>query len=158
MESIKASAPRAASANRPHERRDSVGYLDGKVTEAPVRARTMVVFSVDKGVVELAAAAAPATWVIENCRDLHEAGALLMRSAVRLVILDDEAINESMRGWLLDRIHRYAPHALVMYIAASHHPDNERRARAWRVQYYTAKPLDTNRTLRVLSSFVNASV
>jgi DNA-binding NtrC family response regulator len=106
---------------------------------------------------ELAAAAVPATWEVHSCIDPHDARSLLTRPSVRLVIVDDEAIAHSTRGWLLDRIHRYAPHALVIYVAASHDLENERRARASRVQYYTAKPLDTTRTLRVLKSFVNAS-
>ncbi len=105
----------------------------------------------------MAAAAAPSTWAIQNCTDPQEARGALARPGVRLVIMDDEAINESTRGWLLDRIHRYAPHALVIYVAASHDAESERRARASRVQYYTAKPLDQDRTLRVLKSFLNSS-
>jgi DNA-binding NtrC family response regulator len=163
MEQLKASGRRNPGATSESQRAENPAptgeqiYRDGKVAEALGRSRTMVVFSVDQSVVEMAAAAAPSTWAVENCRDPHEARAVLGRPAIRLVILDDEAINESTRGWLLDRIHRYAPQALVIYVAASHDPENERRARASRVQYYTAKPLDTNRTLRVLRSFLNAS-
>jgi DNA-binding NtrC family response regulator len=115
------------------------------------------VFTADKAVEELAAAAVPQTWEVQRCPDSQAAREFLTRPAVRLVVVDDEAIADSTRSWLLDRIHRYAPHALVIYVAGSHDPDNERRARASRVQYYTAKPLDTTLTLRVLKSFVNAS-
>jgi DNA-binding NtrC family response regulator len=132
-------------------------FRDAAVPDVPELARAMVVFSADPRVVEMAAAAAPSTWAVQNCADPHDARGVLARPGVRLVILDDEEINESTRGWLLDRIHRYAPLSLVIYVAASHDLENERRARASRVQYYTAKPLDKDRTLRVLKSFVNSS-
>jgi DNA-binding NtrC family response regulator len=131
---------------------------DGRVPEALGRTRSILLFTADQGVLELAAAAAPPTWEVQSCTDPQAARDLLTRPSVRLVIVDDEAMADSTRAWLLDRIRRYAPHALVIYVAASHDPESERRARASRVQYYTAKPLDTPRTLRVLKSFVNASV
>jgi len=53
-------------------------------------------------------------------------------------------------------VRKNAPHALVAYIAAVHSLEIERRARTYRVQYYTSKPIDRERTLRVLHSFEHA--
>ncbi len=52
----------------------------------------------------------------------------------------------------------FAPSALLIYVAESHQPEAERRARAYAAQYYTAKPLDPDRTLRVLESFLHTIV
>jgi len=97
------------------------------------------------------------SWVMENFADPHEAGAFPLKPSVRIVVIDDEAIEESTRGWLLDQVHIRAPHALVIYIAAIHGPQTERRARTYRVHYYTSKPMDRERTLKVLHSFERAA-
>ncbi len=97
------------------------------------------------------------SWVIEKFTDPHEARAFLLKPGVRIVVIDDEAIEESTRGWLLDQVRKRARHALVAYIAAIHSPETERRARAHSVQYYTSKPMDRERTLRVLHSFEHAA-
>jgi hypothetical protein len=73
------------------------------------------------------------------------------------VVIDDAAIDESSRGWLLGQVHRWAPDALVAYIASAHAPAVERRVRSQGVQYYLSRPVDRERTLRVLRSFVVAA-
>jgi hypothetical protein len=72
------------------------------------------------------------------------------------VVIDDAAIEEPTRGWLLDQVRRLAPSALVAYIASNHTPEIERRARSLGVQYYISRPVDRDRTIRVLHSFVSA--
>lgn len=114
----------------------------------------MVVFSTDKNVLDLAEKALPSSWKLERVENLGFGREILSRPKVALIILDDESVTEESRGWLLDHIRRFAPSALLVYVAARHSPEDEKRARAYAAQYYTAKPLDPDRTLRVLQSFL----
>jgi|SRR5208337_205213 len=121
------------------------------------RRRAIAVFSRDESIVKMIGEGMGDSWVMETFADPHEARAALLKPGVRIVVIDDEAIEESTRGWLLDQVRKWAPHALVAYIAAIHSPENELRARTYRVQYYTSKPMDRERTLRVLHSFERAA-
>ena len=121
------------------------------------RRRAIAVFSRDESLVKIIAEGMSDSWVIEKFTDPHQAPAFLVKPDVRIVVIDDEAIEESMRGWLLDQVRKHALHALVAYIAATHSPETERRARAYSVQYYTSKPMDRERTLKVLHSFEHAA-
>jgi len=125
----------------------------GSPVEGP---RAIAVFSRDESIVKMIAEGM-SDWIIEKFTDPHEARAFLLKPGVRIVVIDDEAIEESTRGWLLDQVRKRARHALVAYIAAKHSPETERRARAYSVQYYTSKPMDRERTLRVLHSFEHAA-
>jgi DNA-binding NarL/FixJ family response regulator len=75
---------------------------------------------------------------------------------VRLVILDDQAANESDRGWLLAQIRRRFPGTSLLYIAESQSDDNERRARTNGAQYYVSRPLAAERFGHVLRSFLQS--
>jgi hypothetical protein len=119
--------------------------------------RAVVIVSSDESLVNFIADNMGESWVVERCADPHRAPAILGRAQVRIVVIDDEAIDESTRGWLFDQVRKRFPQALVAYIAANHSPAAERRARAYDVQYYTSKPLDRVRTLRVLRSFAGAA-
>jgi DNA-binding NtrC family response regulator len=116
----------------------------------------MVVFSSDRDILELVEKALPASWHLERVQKTAVGREILSRPNIQLVIVDDESVPEDSKGWLLDHIRRFAPRALLIYVAASHSPDEEKRARAYAAQYYTAKPLDPDRTLRVLQSFLHA--
>ena len=117
----------------------------------------IAVFTRDDSVVEIIAEGVSDSWVIEKFADPHDGHAFLLKPDVKMVVIDDEALEESMRGWLLDQVRKHALHALVAYIAAIHSPETERRARSYSVQYYTSKPMDRERTLRVLHSFEHAA-
>lgn len=119
--------------------------------------RAIAVLSGDESIVKMIDEGLKNPWVMEKFTDPHEARRFLIKPGVRIVVIDDETVEESMRGWLLDQVRKWAPHALVAYIAATHSPENERRARTYRVQYYTSKPTDRERTLRVLHSFERAA-
>lgn len=119
--------------------------------------RAVVVVSSDPAVVNFIAENMGDSWVVEHCADPHRAPFMLGRADVKIVVIDDDLIDESTRGWLFDQVHKRLPHALVAYIAAHHSPAAERRARAYNVQYYTSKPLDRERTLKVLRSFAGAA-
>jgi response regulator of citrate/malate metabolism len=105
----------------------------------------------------MAAEAAGKNWVVTQSSDISHAHEVLSRLRVRLVVIDDEQIEPPVRGWLLEQVRKHAAAALVIYIAAEHDLDGERRARAHPVQFYTARPLDADRVRRVLESFVRAA-
>lgn len=75
---------------------------------------------------------------------------------VRLVILDDQAVEENDRTWLLSRIRRCLPGASLLYIARNQSETNEKRARANGAHYYASKPLSFERFGYVLQSFLRA--
>lgn len=87
---------------------------------------------------------------IEVRFDAPSAREFLFERNVRLVIVDDGAVADGERGWLLDQIRHRLPDAFIIYLASQHGPDVEKRARAHGVLYYTAKPVDTGRLTQVL--------
>ena len=125
----------------------------------PVRttAPTLVLFSADKDLTALVRKTVKAPWKVELCEDPAIGREALSRPSVRLVIVDDGAVDEEARGWLLDRIRKFVPQAFLIYIASAHSESDERRARGYSAQYYTAKPLDADRTARVIESFVRTA-
>jgi DNA-binding NtrC family response regulator len=129
----------------------------GSVSGESLQRMSIVVFSRDESIVKLIAEGMGDSWLMQTFADPNEARASLLKPGVRIVVIDDEAIDESTRGWLLDQVRKWAPQALVVYIAATHSDQTERRTRTYRVQYYTSKPIDRERTLRVLHSFERAA-
>jgi DNA-binding response OmpR family regulator len=79
----------------------------------------------------------------------------LQLADVRLVIVDDEAVSESDRGWLLGQIHRNLNKATLLYVADSHSVENERRARSNGAHYYTVKPIQSDELTGVLKGFMS---
>jgi hypothetical protein len=75
---------------------------------------------------------------------------------VRLVILDDQAVEENDRSWLLTRIHKRLPGVSLLYIAGNQSDTNEKRARANGAHYYVSRPLSFERFGYVLQSFLRA--
>jgi hypothetical protein len=101
----------------------------------------LMVFSTDKLVINIAAAAVPVSWQVDNCRDSKGARTALRISGMELAVIDDGAINDWRLAWLAGQIRWRAPDALVVYIASAHSPEIEKRARSFGADYYTAKPL-----------------
>jgi len=130
-----------------------------RATEASrATAPTLVLFSADKELTALVRKTVKAPWKVELCEDPAIGREALSRPSVRMVIVDDGAVDEEARGWLLDRIRKFVPQAFLIYIASAHSESDERRARGYSAQYYTAKPLDADRTARVIESFVRTAV
>ncbi len=127
------------------------------VDASPRAAPTLVLFSSDRELIAMVRKSIQKPWKIELCEDPAIGREALSRPSVRLVIVDDGAVDEEARGWLLDRIRKFVPQALLIYIASSHSEADERRARGYSAQYYTAKPLDQVRTSRVIESFARAA-
>jgi DNA-binding response OmpR family regulator len=75
-------------------------------------------------------------------------------AGVRLVIVDDEAVTERDRGWLLGQVRRNLNEAILLYVASSHSVENERRARGHGAHYYTAKPVNRDELTMVLKGFM----
>ena len=75
---------------------------------------------------------------------------------VRLVILDDQTVEENDRGWFLAQIRRHFSGGALLYIAGNQSDDNEKRARTNGAHYYVSKPLSLERFGYVLQSFLQA--
>jgi DNA-binding response OmpR family regulator len=156
---MRESSPKRMSAVHRHHRdrrtEPAASLPAGKSLRVP--APTLVLFSSDKELTALVRATVRAPWKIELCEDPAIGREVLSRPSVRLVIVDDGAVDEEARGWLLDRIRKYVPQALLIYIASTHTEADERRARGYSAQYYTAKPLDLDRTARVIGAFARTA-
>ncbi len=132
-------------------------YLTRDGARAPLAVqRTAVVFSQDDAIFTLIADGLGNGWRLDRCAEAGRARASLVQAGVGIVVIDDGAIEEGTRGWLLDQVRKWAPNALVVYIASNHSPEIERQARAHSVQYYASQPIDRERTVRILHSFVAA--
>jgi DNA-binding response OmpR family regulator len=155
---MRETANRLAASRRDGEARrpvtqPAVTSADSHSASAP----TLVLFSGDRELASLVRKSVQAPWKIELCEDPAIGREVLSRPSVRLVIVDDGSVDEEARGWLLDRIRKFVPQALLIYIASSHSEADERRARGYAAQYYTAKPLDMDRTARVIESFARTA-
>jgi DNA-binding response OmpR family regulator len=153
---MRQSVNRLAASRRDGETRSPV--TQPAATSADSRtAPTLLLFSGDKELTSLVRKSVKAPWKIELCEDPAIGREVLSRPSVRLVIVDDGSVDEEARGWLLDRIRKFVPQALLIYIASTHTEADERRARGYAAQYYTAKPLDLDRTGRVIESFARTA-
>jgi len=119
--------------------------------------RAFVVFSRDESVVGLVARALGDGWRLDRCPEPGEARNLRFKAGVKVVVIDDGAIEEGTCGWLLEQVRKLAPDALVAYIAANHSPEIERQARSHNVSHYASKPIEPERLLRILRSFIGAA-
>jgi hypothetical protein len=73
---------------------------------------------------------------------------------VRLVILDDQTVQESDRGWLLAQLRKDFSGCSLLYVANDHTEYNEKRARTNGIHYYTSKPIADGQFGKVLQSFL----
>ncbi len=73
---------------------------------------------------------------------------------VRLVILDDQAVVDNERGWLLTQIRKHFSGTSLLYVAAIQTDCNEKRARTNGAHYYASKPLSFEQFGYVLRSFL----
>ena len=81
---------------------------------------------------------------------------VLAQPSVRLVVLDDQKIEENDRGWVLAQIRKHLAGSPLLYIAGSQSDANEKRARSNGAHYYVSKPLSFERFRQVLQSFLRA--
>jgi DNA-binding response OmpR family regulator len=93
-------------------------------------------------------------WRLERYFYTGEVLGFMRLAGVRLVIVDDESVSESDRGWLLGQVHHNMRDATLLYVAGSHSIENERRARSNGANYYTAKPIQAGELTNVLKGFM----
>ncbi len=117
---------------------------------------TLLLLSRDEAIAGLVADASKTGWKVAQHRETHALHSLFGEPNVRLVILDDEAVDEHDRGRLLAQIRRRIPSASLLYVAAGHTEDNEKRARTGGAHYYVSKPLALERFNHILQSFMRS--
>ena len=117
---------------------------------------TLLLLSADKSLVDLVNAASGPGWKVSHYLNAHDRGDPLDRPNLKLVLVDDSAVEESERGWLLGQIRRRVPEASLLYVTVQHSEENERRARAQGALYYIAKPLQAPLFTQVLKAFLKA--
>ncbi len=95
-------------------------------------------------------------WRIERCDSAARAREAVGHANIQLVVLDDEVVDDSERGWLLNQIKRYLPGVALLYIAARHTDEIERRARSRGAHFYTVKPVERDHFGSVIKSFMSS--
>jgi hypothetical protein len=121
------------------------------IQQSPV----VVVLSEDNGLTQLVGSIIRSPWRLESCRYGDGLAGLQRLHDVRLAIIDDQAVAERERGWLLTQVHKHLPGATLLYVAGVHTAENERRARANGAGYYTARPIQNDRLGCVLKAFMH---
>jgi response regulator of citrate/malate metabolism len=122
---------------------------------------TLLLLSADEMLADLVRGVVKPPWQIAhpNLETAHphpEKSQLLSFSPpnVRLVIVDDQAIEDYHLDKLLVKIRKQFSGAPLLYVADRQSDDNERRARSNGAHYYISKPLPTERFAQVLTSFL----
>lgn len=121
------------------------------------RASTLLLLSDDEALAGLVRGIVMRPWVLAH----YSAQTYLRRDSlpqqnVRLVILDDQAVEETDRGWMLAQIRKRFSGSPLLYVAANQSDANERRARTNGAHYYISKPVSVDQFRHVLKSFLQA--
>src|SRR5215472_4502323 len=114
----------------------------------------VALLSNDDSLADIVRSAVEIPWRVERHFYKGEVLDFLQLAGVRLVIVDDEAVSEGDRGWLLGQVRRNLDEATLLYVAGSHNVENERRARGNGAHYYTAKPIQSDELTGVLKGFM----
>jgi DNA-binding response OmpR family regulator len=118
---------------------------------------TVLLLSDDEGVAKLVLEIVKRPWqVVRHRADRYLSHKIFTLPNLRLVILDDQAVEENDRSWLLARIRKHFSGTSLLYIAGSHSENNEKRARTNGAHYYFSKPLTHEPFGHVLQSFLQA--
>jgi DNA-binding response OmpR family regulator len=120
-------------------------------------APALLLLSDDEELTEFVLGVVKPPWKLARYRDGGRASHnVLAQPNVRIVILDDQVVEEEDRGWLLTRIRKRIPGASLLYVAGNQSDANEKRARGNGAHYYVSKPLTFERFGYVLQSFLKA--
>ncbi len=118
---------------------------------------TVLLLSDDEELAKLVLGIVKPPWkLVRHAADKYVGRQVFAQPNVRLVILDDQAIEESDRGWLLEQIRKHFSGPPLLYVAGSQSDANEKRARTKGAHYYVSKPLSIERFGQVLQSFLQA--
>lgn len=118
---------------------------------------TLMLLSDDEALANLVLQVLKRPWLlVRQGTDSYMGRKLFAQPNVRIVILDDQEVEESNRGWLLAQIRKYFSGISLLYVAGSQSDANEKRARTNGAHYYVSKPLSLERFGRVLQAFLQA--
>jgi DNA-binding response OmpR family regulator len=92
--------------------------------------------------------------LVHQGADRYMSHKMFAQPNVRLVVLDDQAVQENDRDWLLAQIRKHFSGHPLLYVAGNHSEINEKRARTNGAQYYASKPLVHEQFGQVLQSFL----
>ena len=121
------------------------------------RPPTALLFSDDKALMDFVLGVVKHPWrLIQYRAAAHVSREAFAQPNVRLVVLDDQAVDENSRGMLLTQIRRRFAGTPLLYVAATQTDGNEKRARTNGAHYYASKPLSLDRFGYVLRSFLQA--
>jgi DNA-binding response OmpR family regulator len=139
--------PRSQNSTRFKVNADSDGHL----------AATVLLLSDDEALIDAVRQTVGRPWKLV-CQGAHRyvSHRAFTQPNVRLLILDDQAVDESDRSWLLAQIRKHFSGTSLLYVAASQSDGNEKRARINGAHYYASKPLSLERFGYVLRSFLQA--
>jgi response regulator of citrate/malate metabolism len=118
---------------------------------------TLLLLSDDEALTDLVLGIVKQPWkLVRQSADRDMSRKVFSQPHVRLVIFDDQVVEENDCNWLLAKIRKYFSGAALLYVAGSQSDRNEKRARSNGAQYYVTKPLSLERFGRVLQSFLHA--
>ena len=118
---------------------------------------TLLLLSDDEALTDLVLRIVKQPWkLVRQGADTDMSRKVFTQPHVRLVIFDDQVVEENDRNWLLAKIRKYFSGAVLLYVAASQNDQNEKRARTNGAQYYVSKPLPLDRFAHVLQLFLQA--
>jgi DNA-binding response OmpR family regulator len=118
---------------------------------------TLLLLSEDEALTDLVSGIVKQPWKLVRqgaARDMNRK--VFTQPHVRLVIFDDQVVEEDDRNWLLAEIRKYFSGASLLYVAGSQSDRNEKRARTNGAQYYVSRPIPLERFGHVLQSFLQA--
>ena len=116
------------------------------------RRPTIVALSDDHDLVELLLRTCVRPWKVTVTGDFTSYLNLVPDGECRVVVLDDEKLPETDRGWLLNKLQNWMPQAFLVYIASRHTPEVEKFARSRGAGYYLSKPIDAERLTHLLTA------
>ena len=117
----------------------------------------LLLLSDDEALADLVREIVKPPWkLVRQGADGYTSREFFAQSNVRLAILDDQAVGENERGWMLTQIRKHFSGIPLLYVAGRQSDANEKRARTNGAQYYVSKPLSVERFGQVLRSFLQA--
>jgi len=145
--------PKRARSSNPRPARKDAGVAGLVATGTK---RTLLLLTLDEQLAQIVTPLLDPAWTLIRQNGHYTAPATFAHPNIRIVLLDDDSVAESDRGWLLNRIRKNAADASLIYVAGNHSEDGERLARGSGAHYYVSKPLSPELFGHVLKSFIRA--
>ncbi len=127
------------------------------VTKKTRLSPTLLLLSADEALTGLVRGVVRRPWkLVRLGADKFMTREMLAQPNVRLVIVDDQTVEENDRGWMLVQIRKHFSGIPLLYVAGRQSDANEKQARTNGAQYYVSKPLSVERFGQVVRSFLQA--